>query len=174
MKIVSIAIAAALLAPTQILADGLTGATVVITNTFQGAQTEGAEVDVSAFDLMNNQFATVGGDVEFPAFITLYDVDVSADRIKFTWGDSPFAEQISGPTPDGNHDRNYFVFDLPEDKAITDVAFDADASDMIDGSATPFAAVLGPNRIVIDFAAGVIRGDGFNPAFAVTVSDAEG
>lgn len=178
MKIVSPLTAAVLLLASQAIADGhasgLTGATVVITNTFQGAQTEGAEVDVSAFDLVNNQFATVGDDVEFPAFITLYDVDIAANAIRFAWGDSPFAQQLSGPTPDGNHDRNYFMFDLPEGKAITDVSFDAAASDMIEGSSEPSATILGPNRIVIDFSTGVIRGAGFNPAFSVTLSDAEG
>lgn len=153
-------------------AAGLDGATVVITNTFQGAQTENAEVDVTAFGLLNNRFATVGGDVEFPAFITLYDVDISADAIAFTWGDSDFAKQLGGPTPEGNHDRNYFVFDLPEDKAITAVTFDTDASEMIEGSAAPTASIIGPNRIVTDFSAGVIRGQGFNPIFKVTVGDA--
>ena len=152
---------------------GLDGATVVITNTFQGAQTEGNETDVAAFGLNNNRFATVGDDVEFPDFITLYTVDLSGDSISFTWGDSDMANQLSGPTPDGNHDRNYFIFDLPEGVAITDVTFDATTSDMIDGSADPTAAVLGPNRIVTDFSSGVIRGAGFNPSFKVTVGAAE-
>lgn len=178
MKPLSLTLAVLALSATQLAAGGhskgLTGATVAITNTFQGAQTEGAEVDVSAFGLLNNQFATVGGDTEFPAFITLYDVDVTADSIRFAWGDSDFAQQLSGPTPEGNHDRNYFLFDLPAGKAITAVTFDAEASDLIDGSATPTAAILGPNRIVTDFSSGVIRGAGFNPVFSVTVGDAEG
>ena len=177
MKITAIAAVTLVLASQAIAgghATGLTDATVVITNTFQGAQTEGAEVDVSAFGLLNNQFAVVGEEVEFPGFITLYDVDVSADAIRFTWGDSAFAQQLSGPTPEGNHDRNYFIFDLPEGKAITKVTFDAASSDMIEGSAVPTATILGPNRIVTDFSTGVIRGSGFNPAFSVTVSDAEG
>lgn len=155
-----------------VLADGhasLEGATVVITNTFQGAQTENIETDVTAFGLVNNQFATVGDGVEFPDFITLYSVDLGTGSIQFTWANSEFAQQLAGPTPDGNHDRNYFVFDLPEGVAITDVSFDSRASDMIEGSAEPTVTVLGPNRIVIDFAAGVIRGEGFNPAFSVTV-----
>ncbi len=178
MKIAALTTVATLLVASHAIADGhatgLNGATVVITNTFQGAQTEGAEVDVSAFDLVNNQFATVGDGVEFPAFITLYDVDITADAIRFAWGDSPFAQQLSGPTPDGNHDRNYFVFDLPEGKAITAVSFDTAASRMIEGSAEPQAAILGPDRIVVDFSTGVIRGAGFNPVFPVTVSDAQG
>lgn len=153
-------------------ASGLTGSTVVITNTFQGAQTDGAEVDVAAFELANNQFAAVGDGVEFPAFITLYDVDISSQGIAFAWGDSAFAKQLSGPTPEGNHDRNYFIFDLPEGKAITDITFDAKASDMLEGSAAPTAAVLGPNRVVVDFSSGVIRGEGFNPVFNVTMDDA--
>ena len=154
-------------------ADGLNGASVVITNTFQGAQTENAKVDVAAFGLLNNRFAVVGDDTEFPAFITLYDIDVSADSISFTWGDSEFAQSLSGPTPNGNHDRNYFIFELPEGKAITSVEFDAAASDLIEGSAEPTAMILGPNRIVTDFSTGVIRGTGFNPVYSVTVSDAE-
>lgn len=174
MKLILSTSAALLMSPLTGLADGrasgLAGATVVITNTFQGAQAEGAEVDVSAFDLVNNRFAIVDQNVEFPAFITLYDVDISADTIRFVWGDSAFAQQLSGPTPDGNHDRNYFVFDLPEGQAITDITFDATKSEMIEGSAAPSAMVLGPNRVVVDFASGVIRGIGFNPVFSVTVS----
>lgn len=166
--------AAILLTASQLAADGLTGTTVVVTNTFQGAQTDGAEVDVAAFSLANNQFAVVRDGIEFPEFITLYDIDISADSIRFVWGDSEFAQQLSGPTPDGNHDRNYFVFDLPTGTMITDVAFDADASEMIDGSAAPTAAILGPNRIVVDFSSGVIRGAGFNPVLSVTLSTADG
>ena len=161
--------AAALALSGPALAEGLDGATVVITNTFQGAQTDSIETDVTAFGLLNNRFATVGDGVEFPDFITLYSVDIGANSIGFTWGDSDFAQQLAGPTTEGNHDRNYLIFDLPEGVAITDVSFDAAASDLIDGSAEPTAAVIGPNRIVIDFAGGVIRGAGFNPTFAVTV-----
>jgi hypothetical protein len=80
---------------------------------------------------------------------------------------------LAGPTPDGNHDRNYFIFDLPEGKAITAVTFDAGASDLLDGSAEPTAAVIGANRIVTDFSSGVIRGAGFNPVYSVTVGDTE-
>jgi len=153
-------------------ANGLHGASVVITNTFQGGQTGNVESDVAAFGLTNNQFATVGDDVEFPDFITLYSVDVSSDAIAFTWADSDFAKQLAGPTPEGNHDRNYFIFDLPAGKAITAVTFDAEASDMIEGSATPTVTIIGPNRIVTDFSSGVIRGAGFNPVYSVTVGDA--
>lgn len=154
-------------------AGGLDGATVVITNTFQGAQTEGAEMDVAAFGMMNNVFATVGDAMEFPGFITLYDVEITGDSIAFTWLQGESADSISGPTPEGNHDRNYFVFDLPEGKAITAVAFDPDASELLEGSAEPTIAIVGPNRIVTDFSSGVVRGVGFNPAFSITVSDAQ-
>lgn len=173
MRYVSLTGAALLLAASQLAADGhstgLSGSTVVITNTFQGAQTEGTEVDVAAFNLRNNQFAVVGDDVEFPAFITLYDVEITSNSIAFTWGDSEMAKNLSGPTPDGNHDRNYFVFDLPDGKAITAATFEASASNLLEGSAEPKIAVLGPNRIVIDFDGGVVRGAGFNPFFSVTV-----
>lgn len=158
------------------LADGhqseLTGATVVITNTFQGDQTGGVETDVAAFGLANNQFSTVGDGVEFADFITLYTVDISSDSIAYTWGDGEFAQQLSGPTPDGNHDRNYFVFDLPDGQMITSVTLDDAASALLEGSAEPTATVLAPNRIVTDFSSGVIRGVGFNPVFNVTVDAA--
>lgn len=175
MKFMSCA-AGVLLSSTSVLfaeghMSGLMGSTVVITNTFQGAQTEGIEVDVSAFKLANNKFAIVGDGIEFNAFITLYDVDILAESIAFTWGDSAFAQQLSGPTPDGNHDRNYFIFDLPEGKAITAIEFDAEASELIDGSAEPTAMVLGSNRIVTDFSTGVIRGKGFNPVYTVTIGE---
>jgi|GEM_PF-4292160 len=154
-------------------ASGLRGATVAITNTFQGAQTDGVETDVAAFGMNNNRFAVVGDDVEFPDFITLYSVEITADSIGFRWGDSEMAQTLSGPTPDGNHDRNYFLFDLKEGQAITDVSFDADASDLIDGSAEPTATVIGPNKLVTDFSSGVIRGAGFNPVYTVTVGESQ-
>ncbi len=126
---------------------GLTGAQVVATNTFQGEQTDNIETDVSAFGLVNNQFSTVGKDIEFPDFITLYSVDISADSIAFSWGSGDFAKQLSGPTPQGNHDRNYFVFNLPAGKRIAAVTLDKEASSLIEGSAMPTATVLAPNRI---------------------------
>ncbi|MEM9523200.1 MAG: hypothetical protein AAF982_04275 [Pseudomonadota bacterium] len=154
-------------------AAGLDGATVLITNTFQGAQTENVEKDVSAFGMTNNVFASVGAGMEFPEFITLYDVDVAADRISFRWITSEMADRLSGPTPDGNHDRNYFVFDLPEGLAITDVVFDRAGSALLEGSADPTAEVISPNKIVMDFAAGVVRGVGFNPSFIVSTSTSQ-
>ncbi len=150
---------------------GLMGSHVVVTNTFQGDLTSNVETDVSSFGLENNQFSTVGNEVEFPNFITLYSVDISSNSIAFSWGDSDFAKQLSGPTTEGNHDRNYFVFDLPASKNITAVSLDKEASSLIDGSAEPTATVLGPNRIVTDFSTGVIRGQGFNPVFTVTVEE---
>ncbi|MEO1369979.1 MAG: hypothetical protein AAFX50_22585, partial [Acidobacteriota bacterium] len=39
---------------------------------------------------------------EFPEVITLYDVDITEDSIRFAWGNSDFAQQLSGPTPDGS------------------------------------------------------------------------
>ena len=176
MKHLPLCVVFSLSLPAAALADGhaagLMGSTVVITNTFQGAQTDNVETDVAMFGMLNNRFATVGDRLEFPAFITLYDVEITADSIGFTWGDSEMAERLSGPTPEGNHDRNYLIFDLPEGKAITAITFDVAASDLLQGSAEPTAAVIGPNRVVIDFSTGVVRGAGFNPTFAVTVGDA--
>ena len=60
----SILFSIALLSAGPAFADGLMGATVVITNTFQGGQTDGAEVDVAGFGMLNNQFATVGDGME--------------------------------------------------------------------------------------------------------------
>jgi len=148
----------------------LAGTRFVVTNTFQGAQTDGAEVDVSSFELDNNRFATVGDGVELPAFISIYDVDVSDTAIAFTWVDTEFSRRLNGVTPEGNHDRNYFVFDLPGDVAITGIRFDAERSELLPESTAPEARVLGPNRVVIDNDAGVVRGVGYNPAFEITLS----
>ena len=150
------------------MADGIDGARFVVTNTFQGGQTGGSEVDVAKFGLTNSVFATVSGEVEIPGFITLYDIDVTADTIGFTWIETEFSKTITGPTPEGNHDRNYITLDLPEGVEITGIAFDAAASKLLEGSAEPTAAVLGPNRIVTDFSTGVVRGVGFNPVFKLT------
>ncbi len=152
---------------------GLHGASVVLTNTFQGEFSGGNEVDVASFGFHNNRFAKVTDAVEFPNFITLYHVDISADSLAFTWTDSEFANSVSGSTPEGNHDRNYFIFDLPEGEAITSIVFDAEASQMLPDSAEPTATILGPNRVVTDFSGGVVRGLGFNPVFKVTVGPAE-
>ena len=156
--------------PASVFAADLKGSSFVVTNTFEGNAGGGSvpETDVSAFGLDNNKFAVVGDGVELPVFIAIYDVDVSGDMIRFTWRETDFSKQITGPTPEGNHDRNYFTFDLPEGVAIEKESFDADASDMLEGSVAPTAAVLGPNRIVIDNMGGVVRGVGFNPAFKVT------
>lgn len=148
-------------------AEGLGGATVLVTNTFQGARSEGVEVDVAAFGLDSNLFATVGEGVEFPAFLTLYDVDLTADRIAFRWVDSAFSRQLAGPTPEGNNDRNYFTFDLPAGVAISEVTFDPDASDLLGRSSAPVAPVISGNRVVVNFAGGVVRGLGFDPVFRV-------
>ena len=156
--------------PMTVQAAGLDGVDFVITNTFQGAQTNNVETDVGAFGLPGNQFATVGDGVELPAYINIYDVDVSDKMIKFTWVETEFSKKITGPTPAGNHDRNYFIFDLPQGMAITEVAFDAENSEMLEGSTVPQATVIAGNRIVIDNNEGVVRGVGFNPAFSVTLS----
>ena len=63
----------------------------------------------------------------------------------------------------------WLIFDLPEGKTITSATYDPAASDLLADSAEPKIAVLGPNRLVIDFDGGVVRGAGFNPAFKVTV-----
>lgn len=164
---------AALMAATPAAADGLAGAKMLVFNTFQGELTKGMETDVGAFGMNNNLFAQVGDGVELPAFIGLYDIDASADGIAFAWAESDFSAKFAGVTPDGNHDRNYFVFELPAGKAITAISFDAAASALPEGSAVPTAAVVSRNKVVTDFAAGVIRGAGFAPAFKVTIGDAQ-
>jgi hypothetical protein len=164
----TLALCAAVSTPFAVNAAGLDGAAVVITNTFQGGQTDGVETDVGKFGMVNNVFSTVGDAVEFPQFITLYDVDITSDAVAFTWITSEMADRLSGPTPDGTHDRNYLTFDLPAGVVITEVGFDAAGSDLLEGSATPTAEIISGNKVVVDFASGVVRGVGFNPRFTVT------
>ncbi len=166
-KLISAILATTL--PFGLAAADLMGTTFVVTNTFEGdaGGNKVDETDVAAFGLDNNKFAVVSEEVELPTFINIYDIDVSADMIKFTWRETEFSSQITGPTPEGNHDRNYFVFDLPEDVMIESVTFDPENSEMLENSVEPVATVLGPNRFVIDNIGGVVRGVGFNPAFKV-------
>ena len=151
----------------------LSGAKVLTFNTFTGGMTKWVETDVGMFGMNNNLFSKVGDGVELPAFITLYDIDFGGDSIAFTWVESEFSKTITGPTPEGNQDRNYFVFDLPAGKAIKAVTFDAAGSKLLAGSAEPTAMVVSRNKVVTEFGAGVDRNLGFAPRFTVTVGDAE-
>lgn len=164
---------AASLSTPAIAADGLSGAQVLTTNTFAGGPTEGAEVDVGAFGMNNNLFATVGSNVEFPSFIGLYDIDIDENSISFNWVDTGVSQSMAGSTPEGNNDRNYFVFGIPAGMAIKSIEFDAAGSNLLDGSAEPTARVVTRNKIVTNFAAGVIRADGFAPKFTLTIGAAE-
>ncbi len=158
---------------TPSFAQELTGAQVLLTNTFEGHALNGhtlPETDVARFGMPNNLFATVGEGTEYPQFLTLYNVDISGGQIRFEWLHSDFADKVSGPTPEGNHDRNYFVFDLPEGVVITDIALDESESTLLDTAVLPSAQVVGPNKVVTDFASGVVRGVGFNPVFTITLS----
>lgn len=156
----------------SVAGEGLSGVKVLTFNTFTGGMTEGVETDVGMFGMNNNLFAKIGDGVELPQFITLYDIDFGNDSISFNWVETEFSKTIVGPTPDGNHDRNYFVFDLPAGKAITQVTFDAAGSKLLDGSAEPTAMVVSRNKIVTDFGGGVDRNLGFAPRFTIVVGDA--
>ena len=158
---------------TPVFAQDLAGAQVLLTNTFEGHASNGhtvPETDVAGFGMPNNLFATVGEGTEYPQFLTLYNIDISGSEIRFEWLHSDFADKVSGPTPEGNHDRNYFVFDLPEGVTITDITLNEAASTLLDTAALPSAQVIGPNKVVTDFSSGVVRGVGFNPVFTVTLS----
>lgn len=171
MKKLSLSLAVILLSATASVADGLHGARFLTSNLFQGNDTDGIEVDVAAFGLTNNLFTTVGNGVELPGFITLYDVDVSKDAISFNWIKSEFSNQVGGVMPSDKHDRNYFTFDLPEGVEITGITFDADGSNLAEGSALPTATLISGNKVMTEFADGVIRVEGFAPRFIITTSD---
>lgn len=162
-----------LMVSTPAIAGELTEINMLVFNTFQGKLTKDIETDVGAFGMNNNQFSKTGDGVELPAFIGLYDIDVSDNSIAFSWVESDASSKFAGPTPEGNHDRNYFVFDLPKNKKITKISFDATKSKLLDDSKEPTAAVISRNKIVTDFAGGVIRGPGFAPVFTITIGDTQ-
>jgi len=176
MKFLNLLLAAgsfAALITAPVSAADLTGTQVVVSNTFEGLSMSGhtvPETDVAHFGMANNLFATISDTVELPAFLTLYDVDINANHISFNWIESPFSMKVVGPSPDGNHDRNYFTFDLPEGVEISGIVFDADASTLLPDSPNPTAQVVGPNKVVTDFSTGVVRGLGFNPVFTLELS----
>jgi hypothetical protein len=156
-----------LLANTAAAGD-LSGARFVVSNLFMGNATKGVEVDVTQFGLVNNLFATVGDGVELPSFITLYDIDISGSSVDFNWVESTFSKKVEGSMPDDKHDRNYFMFDLPEGKEIASIEFDAERSSLHEGSALPTAKLISSNKFMTEFAAGVIRKSGFKPSFKIT------
>lgn len=83
-KVLVASVALGAFAPSIAAAEGLTGVTVLASNTFAGAPTEGAEMDVGIFGMKNNVFAEIGEGVELPAFIGLYDVDFGDNTLAFT------------------------------------------------------------------------------------------
>lgn len=154
-------------------AAGLIGVNAVVTNTFQADETDNHEVDVSAFNLVNNIFFTVSDAVELSDFLTIYHIDISQDAVRFTWTESEFSNSISGKMSPDKHDRNYFIFDLPEGVEIKTVEFDPETSELLENSALPTIRRISGNRIVTEFGNGVIRGVGFNPSYKISVGPAE-
>jgi len=148
-------------------ANTLLGSRVLVTNQFKGDSTNGIEVDVTEFGLTNNLFATVGDDVELPGFITLYDIDLTADSVRFNWIESEFSNSVSGKMPSDKHDRNYFVFDLPDNIQIASVEFDVNGSQLHEGSALPTVKLISTNKFMTEFSSGVIRKPGFKPSFKI-------
>lgn len=153
------------------LAEGLSGSTVLVTNMFKGNSTNNVETDVAAFGLTNNLFSEVDSNIELPNFITLYNVDIDANSVSFDWVESDFSKKVGGAMPSDKHDRNYFVFDLPEGTEITSILFDADNSSLHPGSALPTATLISPNKFMTEFADGVIREKGFKPKFIVELAN---
>jgi hypothetical protein len=83
----------------------------------------------------------------------------------FNWVESAFSKKVGA---EYKHDRNYFMFDLPEGKEIASVGFDAERSSLHEGSALPTAKLISSNKFMTEFAAGVIRKRGFKPSFKIT------
>lgn len=158
-----------LLLANNAMAADLSGTRFVVSNLFKGNATQGVEVDVTKFGLVNNVFATVGDGVELPNFITLYDIDLSKNSVSFNWIESKFSKKVGGVMPDDKHDRNYFIFDLPEGKEIASVEFDSEKSTLHEDSALPTVKLIAPNKFMTEFAAGVIRKAGFKPSFKITL-----
>jgi len=168
----AVLIAALVLPITNIACAGnLSGTRFVVSNLFKGDSTEGVEVDVTKFGLTNNLFGTVGDGVELPRFITLYDIDIKDTSVTFDWVESKFSKKVAGSMPADKHDRNYFMFDLPEGKKIISVEFDELNSKLHEGSALPTTKLIGSNKFMTQFASGVIRKKGFKPSFKIVLSD---
>ncbi len=142
----------------------LEGFVVSVQNTIQAPFTEGVEVDFG-----DSQSATVSSAItEFPSFVDVYDIDIASDSIAFRWVETDFSQSISGPVQPTIFDRNYFVFDLPANTIITNISFDASASNLLPGSAQPSAQIISSNQVLTIFGEGVIRELGFNPVFNIT------
>jgi len=158
-----------LLLSNSVLASDLSGTRFVVSNLFKGDSTKGVEVDVTQFGLTNNLFSTVTDGIELPGFITLYDIDISENSVSFDWVESDFSKKVGGVMPDDKHDRNYFMFDLPEGTEIVSVELDRDESKLHKGSAMPTVKLIAANKFMTEFAAGVIRKEGFRPSFKIQV-----
>ncbi len=145
---------------------GLEEAVVSVQNTIQAPFTENAESNFG-----EQQSTTVSSaTTEFPSFVDAYDIDITDDSISFQWVDTEFSQSISGPVQPNIFDRNYFVFNFPENTVITEISFDPTASNLLPGSAHPSAQLLSSNQVVTIFDEGVIRELGFNPVFNITTS----
>lgn len=138
---------------------------MLITNTYEDSTTGGE------LYWTHSTFAEVGDGVELPSYINLYDIDVSPERIEFTWVETDFSKQVGGVIPEGQYDRNYFTMELPEGQKITGIALDP-ASEISEGSAMPTAKVISDNIVLTEFGPGVNRVVGFNPDFTITLGSA--
>ncbi|MBV7395372.1 hypothetical protein [Mameliella sediminis] len=145
-----------------LLAERTEGGAMLITNTYEDSSTGGE------LYWTHSTFARLADGVELPGYIALYDVDVSLERIRFTWVETDFSKEVGGVLPEGQFDRNYFTIELPEGQKITAVTLDP-GSELPEGSALPTARVISNNIVLTEFGPGVNRIVGFNPEFTVTL-----
>jgi hypothetical protein len=151
----------------RITTSTLPAPSVTVRNTIQSPTFTGGSEDPFG----NAQSAIISSaGTEFPGFIDIYDIDATNNSIAFRWIDTEFSRLVGGPVGADVFDRNYFVFNLPENVAITNISFDPAVSNLLPGSAQPSAQVLSSNEILTVFGEGVIREIGFNPVFRITTS----
>ncbi len=145
---------------------GLSGVNSTVRNTIQSPAFTGGSEDPFG----DPQSTVVSSATEFPGFIDLYDINISDNSISFNWLNTGFSQAVGGPVGANVFDRNYFVFNLPENEVITSISFDAAASNLLAGSVEPSAQILGSNEVRTVFGEGVIRSVGFNPVFNITTA----
>lgn len=133
------------------------GASVTVQNTLES-------LIVPSFETETNfgapATADVGDDVEFAAFVGIYDIDVSDSQIEFSMSDAAVADStISGlfrTIEDGTFDRYYFTFD--EEQKFESAT---SSSEFVDVSVT------GDTEVKVEVGSGFVFGE--NAAFTLTL-----
>jgi len=88
------------------------GTSVTVQNTLESLVVPGYETETNFGDPTTKE---VGSDIEFPAFVGIYDIDLSDSQIEFSMSNTAvndaFVSGLFRTIEAGTYDRYYFTFD---------------------------------------------------------------